>query len=280
MPGNPDPAVHRSCDNGQPEKILEAMARGERQHLEHWVDRPDVILAREGFPRWQDGALPPDRTSPRFVHIDLSATHDACGIAIVRLDGMATIGDPENPGIEERKPRFIVEGAISIRPDPDNEIINSDVRGWLMQLVDRHSITIHTVTMDGYQSRDTLQILRRRGIIAEELSVDSSSEAYEAFQEALYEDRLSLVASETLRRELIQLERNPETGRIDHPPRGSKDVADAVAGAVFSALRFRGLRRETGYFDEDGQRVDSRPPRRRRMPRPRPGFTPGFPEVD
>ena len=34
-------------------------------------------------------------------------------------------------------------------------------------------------------------------------------------------------------RELIELERDAKTGKVDHPPRGSKDLADAIAGVVY-----------------------------------------------
>ena len=85
---------------------------------------------------------------------------------------------------------------------------------------------------------DSIQIFRRRGLRADEQSVDRTSEPYEYLRECLYEGLLALVDSPTLQRELKQLERNPETGVIDHPPRGSKDVADAVCGAVFTACQF------------------------------------------
>ena len=72
-----------------------------------------------------------------------------------------------------------------------------------------------------------------------------------------------MVDSATLVRELIELERNQETGSIDHPPRGSKDVADAVCGAIYAASGSRLLRNQGGYFDDDGNRKKSRRPKKR-----------------
>ncbi len=66
-----------------------------------------------------------------------------------------------------------------------------------------------------------------------------------------------MVESETLLRELSQLEINEEKGKIDHPPRGSKDLADAVAAAVYAASQDRRVRSDTGPVDREGERPRS-----------------------
>jgi hypothetical protein len=251
------------------EKIVEAVEHGEARGLEHWVDKPDVVLERDGLPRWSDAAIPDDRDAARFVHIDLSRTRNACGIAVVKYLGMAEVRDPDTPETVLAKPRFAVEAAISIKPSPDTELNFSDLRGWLMQLVNRHGLEIHMISMDGYQSTDAMQIFRRRGIRTRDLSVDSSPEPYEHLRECLHEGRIAMVDSPTLRRELIQLERNPKTGLVDHPPRGSKDVADAVCGAIHAAASSRSIRGQAGYYDREGR------PKRIPRPRPQPKRPPG-----
>ena len=35
--------------------------------------------------------------------------------------------------------------------------------------------------------------------------------------------------------EFVDVERNINTGKVDHPPNGSKDMADAVCGAIWNA---------------------------------------------
>ena len=37
--------------------------------------------------------------------------------------------------------------------------------------------------------------------------------------------------------EVISLEKNNNTGKVDHPPNGHKDVSDAVCGAVYNASK-------------------------------------------
>lgn len=249
---------------GEREKILEAIERGEAMGLEHLVDKPDALLARDGLPRWRPEVMPRDRDALRFVHIDLARTRDACGVAIVKYLGMTSDPPADASGTVELRPRFAVEAAISIKPSPDAELIFSDLRTWLMELVDIHRLDIYMVTFDGYQSADSRQILRRRGIWSDELSVDRTPQAYEYLRECLYDGRLAMVDSPTLTRELIQLERNPQTSVIDHPPRGSKDVADAVAGAIAAAVGSRPIRNAIGYRDRDAAPV--RPARERQRP--------------
>jgi len=252
------------------EKIADAIEEGEAIGLEHWVSNPEVVLERDGFPDWLEAAMPADRRASRFVHIDLSRTRDACGIAIVKCLGMVNVVDPEFPDTVEAKPKFAVEAAISIRPSRDAELQFADLRSWLMQLVDRYQINIYQVSFDGYQSVDFRQVLGRRGIKTVEISVDRSPQHYEYLRECLYEGRIAMVDSDVLRRELIELEVNPETQRIDHPPKGSKDVADAVCGAVAAAARSRNVRTEAGYYDGDGNQKNSSQPMERPAGTPRP----------
>lgn len=63
-------------------------------------------------------------------------------------------------------------------------------------------------------------------------SVDRSPQGYRDLLEAVNEGRVVMPRYAILRRELAQLE-FVEPGRApDHPIRGSKDVADALAGVV------------------------------------------------
>ncbi|MEE8273416.1 MAG: hypothetical protein V3R88_01910, partial [Alphaproteobacteria bacterium] len=103
----------------------------------------------------------------------------------------------------------------------------------------------------------------KAGIRAEELSVDRTPEPYEYLRRCLYQNRVAMVESETLKVELAQLEFNTEKNKIDHPPRGSKDLADAVCGAIYAASQSRSVRADVGYHNPDGQRTRARHPRER-----------------
>lgn len=69
---------------------------------------------------------------------------------------------------------------------------------------------------------------------------------------ALYQDRIDFQDHELLKVELSNLEYNAKKKKVDHNPKGSKDLTDAVAGAVYSASIARAVRGETRMTDEYG----------------------------
>jgi hypothetical protein len=56
---------------------------------------------------------------------------------------------------------------------------------------------------------------------------------YMFFRTALYEGRVSYYEYGPLLEELPQLEHNKVRKRIDHPPRGKKDLGDGAAGVAY-----------------------------------------------
>lgn len=106
----------------------------------------------------------------------------------------------------------------------------------------QHGIPIGWFSADGFQSADLLQRIQRLGIRAGRLSVDQTSSsdpcgAYEALRLAVAEGRVRFPFNETVIEELLALEHDRRKNRIDHPPNGSKDLADAQAGAVYQLSR-------------------------------------------
>ena len=68
------------------------------------------------------------------------------------------------------------------------------------------------------------------------VSLDRKPDGYLSLRSAINEQRLMLPSDmPTVEKELINLERDNQTGKVDHPPDGSKDIADSLAGAVFNA---------------------------------------------
>lgn len=81
---------------------------------------------------------------------------------------------------------------------------------------------------------------------------DHICKPYQYFKSTIYEKRLEIYDSQTLIDEIIDLERNINTGKVDHPDGGRKDVCDAVCGATFNASRHA----EEFAFDY-GESIDS-----------------------
>ena len=72
------------------------------------------------------------------------------------------------------------------------------------------------------------------------VSLDRTPDGYMALRSAIAERRISLLHLDHLEIELVQLERDNVTGKIDHPLTGSKDGADGLAGALYNALLHEG----------------------------------------
>lgn len=97
---------------------------------------------------------------------------------------------------------------------------------------------ISLVTLDQFQSKEMLQILKKKGIRAEYLSVDRTVDPYNMLKEAIYEQRLDIYYNDHLFRELVQLEEVQKGShmKIDHPKSGSKDLTDALAGCIYNIM--------------------------------------------
>lgn len=252
----------------QRSKILDAVRRWREGGNSHPVRLANVDLVDHGMPVIVPDKLDADTTTPRFAHIDLSKTGDRCGIAVVRVEDFVEL--QVDAGVWERLPRFVVEIAVSIQPSQARELDMAEVRNWIVSLNQEYDVPLYAVTYDGFNSAESIQALRKIGIRSGVISMDRDAEAYETLKRALYQDRLAFPDNDILIRELTQLDKNEQTGKIDHPVKGSKDISDAVAGAVYRAATSRLYRSETYYTDGKGNRVkkaqetDSAP-RRRRM---------------
>lgn len=92
-----------------------------------------------------------------------------------------------------------------------------------------------------HNSAASLQKFAVKGIEAERISVDRPPDAYDTLKSAIYEGRVLMYEYEPLLEELRTLQRDKTKNKIDHPRGGSKDVADALAGIVFTlTTRYRG----------------------------------------
>jgi hypothetical protein len=180
-------------------------------------------LGPEG--RLEPWFLAPDG-APRFVHVDLGLTRDACGVA------MATCvagSDAQAP------PRAVVELMHRIEAPQGGEVDLGAPRELVMALRER-GFNITQVSYDGWQSADSRQWLARRGIGTKTVSVDRTMEAYETLKELLLDGRLRIYDYAPFATEMERLEVTRGV-KVDHPAGGSKDVSDAVAGAVSEAVR-------------------------------------------
>lgn len=197
----------------------------------------------------------------RTIHIDLatSGDGDALGMAMGHVSGMIDVDG-------EDKPYVVIDCLIRIKAPSGQEIMLSDVRRVVYHLRDDLGFRVKKVTMDGFQSTDTMQQLRKKRFQAEYLSVDRNTLPYEDLRDAIYEDRISFPKYMTYLKkgdtDLIEiaykeLTELTDTGKkIDHPTDGSKDVADAMAGVVSTLMGDRTYRRGQARITSEGDLTD------------------------
>ena len=113
---------------------------------------------------------------------------------------------------------------------------------WARQLafeLIKRGFFIGSFTFDGFQSADTIQILESHGIESGKVSTDRDPDIWKTLKDVASEARLRMPYSALLKRELEALSRG-DKGKVDHPPGGSKDEADAFACSIVGAIALGG----------------------------------------
>lgn len=229
--------------------IVEAIELGHMGDVPNMVQNMNVQLELEGMPKIYPGHYCKNASRPRYVHIDLSHTDDRCGIAMLRFDGMAEM--VRQNGDIEKLPTATVELAISIQPSVIEGLDIAEVRMWVSRLKADYGYPINVVSYDGWNSLESRQQWKKGGMTTVLTTVDKTEDPYKAFREALYDGRIALPDNEVLEEELRGLEHDKKKHKIDHPPNGTKDIADAVCGAYWVMLK----RSHTWRSEDDGGRV-------------------------
>jgi hypothetical protein len=255
----------------QRHKLQQAFDRGIVAGLnaKPWVAKPVVLLEREGMPVVLPENLPePElRQRPHFVHVDISETGDRTGIAFARFEGTAVIkkgmgsADTASDTGDLVQPRWSIPLAVGIKPSKLCPIDQAEIVAWIAQFATVHGINIIHITFDGHESVMAQQTLRKAGFRSFEISVDRTMAAYESLRRAIYEDRVDLPSFDALSLELTQLEtkRLKTTMKVDHPARGGKDIADAIAGAIHGGTQSPQVRFGASFIaDDEGQRLRNR----------------------
>ena len=167
---------------------------------------------------------------PRWAHIDLSMTGDATGVACGFVDKFTKIkvGD----GLYEILPNIVFDFMLRVIPPKGGEINYQKIRDMLYVIRDM-GVNLKWVSCDSFQSTDMMQLLRRKGFKTGMVSIDKNIEPYSFLKTAFYQRRVDCPPHAFVQGEINSLEIEQKKGKVDHPPSGSKDVADAMAGVIF-----------------------------------------------
>jgi hypothetical protein len=188
------------------------------------------------------------------LHADLAV--DACraGVSLAHVKNWTevTVLGTDESGLDapmfESRPIVKVDFVIGYEADkataPPREIQIRWVGDLVLELR-RRGFIVALFTADQWQSLDLQQRLETAGIETDKFSLDRDETGWRNLRDVAYESRLEVPNHELALTELLTLSRLPN-GKVDHPAGGSKDLADAVGGAVSGALRLGGREDEHG----------------------------------
>ena len=162
----------------------------------------------------------------RFIHIDLALKRDRAALSMVHCTGLKEV--KTLMGVENL-PIINVDLVYSWEASVNQEINFSSIRQMIIDLCRKFDVA--KVTFDRWQSIEMIQSLRAQSINADFHSVKKTD--FDTLMTAIYDTRLRGYWNELLVEEELLKLRLFGNNKIDHPSSGSKDLADAVAGAVF-----------------------------------------------
>jgi hypothetical protein len=177
-----------------------------------------------------DESFQPDPTKIYYVHADLAQKHDKCAVAIAHVDKWVNIQVLKD--YQQIAPVVVVDAVAWWEPRTEGPVNLSEVKQWIQNLR-RQGFDIGMVSFDRWQSFDIQNELKAVGMRTETVSV--AKKHYEDMAMLIYEDRLAMPMIDLLYEELTEL-KIMNNNKVDHPRKKSKDLADAVCGAVFGAI--------------------------------------------
>jgi len=170
-----------------------------------------------------------DPEKPRWIHVDLALTGDSAGVVMGYVPCFTSV---KRGNEVETLPMIHIDFALEVKPPKGGEIQIWKIRELIYKCREL-GVNVRWVSFDGFQSADSIQTLRQKGFQTGLQSVDRTDTPYQLTKMALYDDRIKIPTHRKLLSELLGLERDSKTGKIDHRPGSSKDVSDALAGVVY-----------------------------------------------
>ena len=176
-------------------------------------------------------AFKPDPDKVYYIHADLAQKHDKCAVAIAHVDKWVNIQVIKD--YEQVAPMVVVDAVVYWEPRVEGPVNLSEVKNWIINLR-RQGFNLGMVSFDRWQSFDIQQELKAVGIRTDTVSV--AKKHYEDLAMMIYEERVVMPHIPLLLEEMSELKITDNGKRVDHPRKKSKDLADAVTGAVFGAI--------------------------------------------
>jgi hypothetical protein len=253
-----------------PPDAIDAMFSS-REKVERAFNNLNLALDNQNvFREW----FKPDPEKMYYVHVDLAQKHDHCAVSLAHVDKWVTM--KISGAMTDAAPYVVVDALRYWTPTKEKVVDFTEVKNYILSLKQR-GFNIKRVTFDRWNSYDMMEQLKAQGMACETLSV--AKKHYEDMLLCIMEERVSGPQIPLLIEELLQL-RIVKRDKVDHPRKGSKDLADATCGAIYNAISLtpKGDNEVHVYlydqFDEDLDREEPvvpqdnviRQPKQRQMP--------------
>jgi hypothetical protein len=185
-------------------------------------------LAVDNFGRLEEWFIP-DPDKEYFIHVDLAQKHDHCAVAMAHVNKWVNVKVTDT--YSQPAPVVEIDAVRYWTPTSDKSVDFTEVKDYILSLKTR-GFKIRVCTFDRWNSHDMMQQLKQYGINTEILSV--AKKHYDDMAMVVAEERLTGPHIKLLIDELLQLKIMRD--RVDHPRKGSKDLADAVCGSIFNSI--------------------------------------------
>ena len=197
-----------------------------REKVEIAFNQSQLAIREDG--RYSDWFKPIDDME-YFMHVDLAQKHDHCAIALAHVDSWVSMKIGEH--MTQASPKVIVDAVRFWTPTSTKSVDFTEVKDFIIDMRNR-GFRLKMVTFDRWNSHDMMEQLKAHGINTELLSV--AKKHYEDMAMLVTEERIDGPAIKLLVDELLQLRIIRD--KVDHPRKGSKDLADAVCGAIYNSI--------------------------------------------
>jgi hypothetical protein len=218
----PDALGRFAC---MPPEMIDAFFKS-REKIEKAFN--NTAIAVDSFGRLEPW-FAPDPDKEYFIHVDLAQKHDHCAVSMSHVQKWVNVKVTET--YSQPAPIVEVDAVRYWTPTPDKSVDFTEVKDYILSLRTA-GFKIRLCTFDRWNSHDMMQQLKQYGINTEILSV--AKKHYDDMAMVVLEERLHGPHIPLLIDELLQLKIMKD--KVDHPRRGSKDLADAVCGSIFNAI--------------------------------------------
>ena len=154
---------------------------------------------------------------PMYIHLDLSLVTDRTGISGVCVSGYKDI--ELDGGKKVTMPTFTHIFSVGVEAPRGDKISYSKIMRFIVWLR-TCGYNIKCITRDQFQSEYLAQLLEEQHFTTDKISLDRTPDGYMALRSVFFEQRIDLLDCQLLQDELIHLQRDAISGKVDHPVGG------------------------------------------------------------